>query len=102
MSLDASQFINNRYNKKALTLRRVHNILIAVINSYQTIQKKRIIFDCSKTNIGSIKPENYLRNRFVDDFLIDKLDDIKDGTTNYIVAKDSEEEYKSTKDEKSH
>lgn len=98
MGLDASQFINNRINKLSLTKSRINNILIAVIDSYQAIKIKNIVFDCSKANIGSIKQEVYLRNRLVDGFLIDELKQIKDGSTNYIVSKDSEEQYDSIRD----
>lgn len=102
MSLDASQFINNRVNKNSLTLSRVNNILIAAINSYQEIKAKNIVFDCSKANLGSIKQEDYLRNCFVDNYLKEKLKQISNGTTHYIVSKDSEEQYESIENGKKH
>lgn len=92
MGLDASHFIRRRTNKSAVTEKRIINILNAVINSYHRIKQDKIVFDYSTR--GKIKQEDFLRNRFVDDFLQEQLNEIAEGTYKYIANKDAEEEYR--------
>lgn len=92
MGLDASRFIRSRKRKSAITEKRIINILNAVIDSYHRIKQEKIVFDYSTR--GKIKQEDFLRNRFVDDFLHEQLNKIAEGTYKYIATKDAEEEYR--------
>lgn len=95
-----SAFIKNR-NSFALTEKRVKEILVCVINSYEKIISDKIIFDYSKAN--SIPKEDFLRNRLVDDYLKQEISFYNKGTEYYsVVAKDGQEEYHSSIDNKNH
>jgi len=96
MGLDASSFIRGRLNNSAITEKRITNILNAVINSYYKIKNDKKVFDYSTR--GKIKQEDFLRNRFVDDFLPDQLNNINDGTFIYLPSKETNEEYYTIKD----
>lgn len=102
MNLNASNFIKNRREKISLTQKRINDILICVINSYDKIIADKIIFDLSEKNIGSIKKEDYLRNRLVDDYLQNELSVLEDGTDRFTINKETSEEYVSLVDKKLH
>ena len=74
MILNASNYSKNR-SKFSLTQKRVEQILICVIDSYEKIIKDGVVFDYSKR--GKIKHEDYLRNRLVDDYLEKELNSIE-------------------------
>ncbi|MBW8522158.1 hypothetical protein K0U91_06715 [Chryseobacterium chendengshani] len=102
MNINASKFIRNRRDKIALTQKRINDILICVINSYDKIIADKVVFDLSQKNIGSIKKEDYLRNRLVDDYLQNELSILEDGTDRFTINKETAEEYRSLVDEKLH
>jgi hypothetical protein len=99
MKLNASNFSKNR-KRLSLTQLRVKRILVCVINSYEKIILDGIVYDYSK--IGSIKKEDYLRNRLVDDYLEHELSLVERGTNNFIVNKETSEEYINLLDEQLH
>lgn len=100
MSVNAIKFTNNR-KKLALTHKRVKEILVCVINSYKKIISDGIIFNFSER--GKIPQEDFLRNRFVDDYLKHECELSNSGTDNYtIIAKDGQEEYNSEIDQENH
>lgn len=90
MSLNASTYAKNRA-KLALTQKRVRQILVSVINSYEKIIAEEVVFDYSKR--GKIKHEDYLRNRLVDDYLESELSLLGIGTEYFTVNKEVSEEY---------
>jgi hypothetical protein len=90
MELNASNFLKNR-KRLSLTQLRVKRILACVIDSYEKIISDGVVYDYSK--IGSIKKEDYLRNRLVDDYLEHELSLIESGTNNFTVNKETSEEY---------
>ena len=99
MRMNASNFLKNR-KQLAITQMRVNEILVCVINSYEKIISAGVIYDYSK--IGSIKKEDYLRNRLVDDYLEYELSSIERGTNNFTINKEASEEYKDFLDGKLH
>ncbi|GLB52776.1 hypothetical protein NBRC110019_18160 [Neptunitalea chrysea] len=91
MNLKGSAFTKNRSEKLALTRKRVKMIFVAVINSYEDIIKEGVVFDYSKR--GKVKQEDFLRNRFVDDYLEAELS-LKETNTEYFTTnKEVAEEY---------
>ena len=90
MSLDASSYIKNR-QKLSLTHKRINEVLICVINSYEKIISDGVVFDYSKR--GKIKQEDFLRNRLVDDYLEYELGSLELGTERFTVNKETSEEY---------
>lgn len=90
MKLNASNFLKNR-KELSLTQLRVNKILTCVINSYEKIISDGVVYDYS--DIGSIKEEDYLRNRLVDDYLEYELSSIESETNNFTVNKEVSEEY---------
>lgn len=84
MSLNASAFIKKRKNQISLTQKRVKDILTCLINSYEQIITKKIIFDYNKR--GTYKHEDYLTSCLVDDFLQYELQSLNSGTTEYSIA----------------
>lgn len=99
MKLNASNYLKNR-KRLSLTQLRVNKILACVINSHEKIISDGVVYDYSK--IGSIKKEDYLRNRLVDDYLEYELSSIECGTNNFTINKETSEEYKSLLDGKFH
>ena len=100
MSLNATSFIKNRTNPISLTQKRINKILTCVIVSYEKIISNGVIFDFAKK--GSVKKEDYLRNRLVDDYLEYELEIIDKGTNNFTVNKETSEEYINLVDKKLH
>lgn len=99
MNLNASTYIKNR-KKLALTQKRVKQILVCVINSYEKIIAEAIVFDYSQR--GKIKHEDYLRNRLVDDYFEEELNLIDIETEYFTVNKEVSEEYTSLVDVELH
>lgn len=91
MKINASNFSKNR-KRLSLTQLRVNKILTCVINSYEKIISDGIVYNYSDK--GSIKEEDYLRNRLVDDYLEYELSTIESGTNNFTVNKEVSEEYR--------
>ncbi|MBU8883509.1 hypothetical protein KSK37_10480 [Kaistella sp. DKR-2] len=102
MNLNASNFIKNRREKISLTQKRVKDILICVINSYDKIIKDKVTYDLSKKIIGKIKKEDYLRNRLVDDYLEKELSVLEIRTERFTANKEVSEEYISLVDNELH
>lgn len=102
MNLNASNFIKNRRGKISLTQKRVKDILICVINSYDKIITDKVTYDLSKKIIGKIKKEDYLRNRLVDDYLVNELCILENGTDRFTINKEVSEEYRSFVDDELH
>jgi len=90
----------SRKNSIDLTQKRIHQILICVIKSYDQISSRGVVFDYSKR--GKIKHEDFLRNRLVDDYLEKELQLINSETVDYNVNKEVSEEYKSLVDNQLH
>ena len=99
MKINASNFSKNR-KRLSLTQLRVNKILTCVINSYEKIISDGIVYNYSK--IGSIKEEDYLRNRLVDDYLEYELSTIESGTNSFTVNKEVSEEYRGLLDGELH
>lgn len=99
MNLNASTYAKNR-EKQALTEKRVKQILVCVINSYEKIIAEGVVFDFNDR--GKIKHEDFLRNRLVDDYLNNELSLIDMGTEYFTVNKEVSEEYTSLVDNKLH
>lgn len=99
MNLNASIYAKNR-EKLALTRKRVKQILVCVINSYEKIITEGVVFDFKDR--GKIKHEDFLRNRLVDDYLNSELSLIDIGTEYFTVNKEVSEEYTSLVDNKLH
>lgn len=100
MNLNASNYTKNR-KSLALTQKRVKQILVCIISSYEKIISEGVIFDYSKR--GKIKRENYLRNRLVDDYLEKELYLIDLETTEeFTINKEVSEEYRSLIDKELH
>jgi hypothetical protein len=99
MKINASNFSKNR-KRLSLTQLRVHKILTCIINSYEKIISDGIVYDYSEK--GSIKEEDYLRNRLVDDYLEYELSSIENGTNNFTINKEVSEEYIGFLDDKLH
>jgi len=95
MNLNASIYAKNR-EKLSLTNKRVNQILVCTIISYEKILAKGVVFDYSKR--GKIKPEDFLRNRLVDDYLESELSLIDIGTEYFTINKEVSEEYTSLVD----
>lgn len=95
MSLDASNYIKNR-EKLSLTRKRIKEVLVCVINSYEKIISDGVVFDYSKR--GKIKQEDFLRNRLVDDYLETELRSLGLGTERFTINKETSEEYSSLVD----
>ncbi len=95
MNLNATSYVKNRA-KLALTKIRVKQILVCVIISYEKIIAEGVVFDYSQR--GKIKPEDFLRNRLVDDYLENELSLIDIGTEYFTANKEVTEEYTSTGD----
>ena len=102
MNLNATNFIKNRREKISLTQKRIKDILICVINSYDKIIKDKVTYNLSKKIIGKIKKEDYLRNRLVDDYLEKELCKLEIGTERFTANKEVSEEYTSLVDNKLH
>ncbi|WP_177730482.1 hypothetical protein [Flavobacterium inviolabile] len=92
MSLDASNYIKNR-QKLSLSRKRIKEVLVCVINSYEKIISDGVVFDYSKR--GKIKQEDFLRNRLVDDYLESELRSLELGTERFTINKETSEEYSS-------
>lgn len=90
MSLDASNYIRNR-RKLSLSRKRIKEVLVCIINSYEKIISDGVVFDYSKR--GKIKQEDFLRNRLVDDYLEYELGSLELGTERFTVNKETSEEY---------
>lgn len=99
MNFNASTYAKNRENL-ALTRKRVKQILVCVINSYDKIIAEGVVFDYNDR--GKIKHEDFLRNRLVDGYLNDELALIDIGTEHFTVNKEVSEEYTSLVDYKLH
>ncbi len=99
MKLNASIYAKNR-KKLSLTNKRVKQIMVCAIHSYETILAKEVVFDYSKR--GKIKQEDFLRNRFVDDYLENELSLIDTGTEYFTINKEVSEEYTSIIDTELH
>lgn len=99
MNLNANNYAKNR-EKLALTQKRVKQILVCVINSYEKIIVDGIVFDFNDR--GKIKHEDFLRNRLVDDYLDNELSLIDIGTEYFTVNKEVSEEYTSLADNELH
>lgn len=99
MRLDAYTFATKR-EKLALTQKRVKQILVCVINSYEKIIDEGVVFDFNDS--GTLKHEDFLRNRLVDDYLNNELSLIDIGTEYFTVNKEVSEEYTSLVDNESH
>lgn len=95
MNLDASNYIKNR-QKLSLTRKRIREVLVCVINSYEKIISDGVVFDYSKR--GKIKQEDFLRNRLVDDYLETELMSLEMGTERFTINKETSEEYSSLVD----
>lgn len=102
MISNASNYIKNRREKMSLTQKRVKDILVCMINSYEKIIADKVIYDLSEKIIGKIKKEDYLRNRLVDDYLENELCLMENGTDRFTVNKEVSEEYRSVDDNKLH
>ncbi|SEB51583.1 hypothetical protein SAMN04489761_1158 [Tenacibaculum sp. MAR_2009_124] len=99
MKINASNFSRNR-KRLSLTQLRVNKILTCVINSYEKIISDGVVYNYSEK--GSIKEEDYLRNRLVDDYLEYELNNIEDNTNRFAVNKEVGEEYIGLTDNKPH
>ncbi|EDP94750.1 hypothetical protein U8527_07295 [Kordia algicida OT-1] len=95
MRISAFNFSKNRKHL-SLTKLRINKILTCMISSYEKILSDGIIFNYADK--GSIKEEDYLRNRLVDDYLENELNSIKNSTNNFTVNKEVSEEYRSSLD----
>lgn len=100
MSFSASGFNRSRKTVDSGTIKSIHQILICIVNSYEKIITEGVIFDYSKR--GTIKHEDYIRNRLVDDYLEKELNTLNDSTIDYTVNKEVTEEYQSFIDNKLH
>lgn len=100
MSFNASGFNKSRRTVDSSTKKRIHKILTCIINCYEKIITDNDIIDYSKR--GTIKHEDYLRNRLVDDYLEKELNILNDSTIDYIVNKEVTEEYNSLIDKMLH
>ncbi|CAA0173376.1 hypothetical protein V3A08_15285 [Tenacibaculum maritimum] len=100
MGLNASNFVKKRTSPLRLTQNRIDKIITCIITSYEDIINAKVIYDYSK--IGSIKKEDYLRNRLVDDYLENELNKIEQGTNNFTINKETSEEYTSLVDGQLH
>lgn len=88
MNLNASPYINNR--KKTLTQKRVKQILVCVINSYDKIIAEGAVFDFNKR--GTYSQEDYLTSELVENYLQNELNRLNLGTTEYSFANHNPEE----------
>lgn len=102
MNSNAVGFIKNRKEKISLTQKRVKDILTCVINSYEKIIADKVTYELSPMIIGKINKENYLRNRLVDDYLVNELCLFDDGTNRFTVNKEVSEEYRGLNDDMLH
>ena len=99
MRMNASNFTKNR-KELSFTRLRVNKILTCVINSYERIVSDGVVYNYA--DIGSIKEEDYLRNRLVDDYLEYELSSIEKGSNNFTINKEVSEEYRSYLDKELH
>lgn len=104
MRLNAINFNQKRKSPDADALKRIHEILACVINSYEKIRQEIMNggkpFDYAKR--GKIKHEDFLRNRLVDDYLKKELNLLKNGTLRFTTNKETSEEYISLLDNELH
>lgn len=91
MSFNASGFNRSRKTVDSSTKKSVNQILICIINCYKKIITDGVVFDFSKR--GTIKHEDFLRNRLVDDYLEKELNALNNSTIDYTVNKEVTEEY---------
>lgn len=91
MNLNASAYIKNR-KKLALTQKRVKQILVCVINSYEKIVTEGVIFDYSKR--GTYSKEDFLTSELAENYLQNELNLLNINTTDFsFVSHNSEEKY---------
>lgn len=102
MNSNALSFIKNRKEKISLTQKRVKDILTCVINSYEKTIADKVTYDLSPLKIGKINKENYLRNRLVDNYLVNELNLFDCGTNRFTVNKEVSEEYRGLNDDLLH
>ncbi|MCB9261454.1 MAG: hypothetical protein H6607_03690 [Flavobacteriales bacterium] len=92
MNLNASIFSKGREKALALTQKRVKQILVCVINSYEKIIADGVVFDFNDR--GTYSQEDYLTSELVENYFQNELDLLNSGTTDYSVAgHNSEEKY---------
>lgn len=92
---EASHFLSKRKQPIALRQKNIHNILWYILECYSLILKDGRTYSMSAINESKIKPENYFRNKLVDDYLRKYTHVFKDKfKTEYVFFdKDSEETY---------
>jgi hypothetical protein len=101
MVLNASIFTSTRTNSYALTNKRVKQIMLFTHNCYEKIIADKVAIDYSKK--GTIKQEDYFKNRLVKDFMEPNLHHLNNGTSSYSIANtESTEEYIDFLDKKLH
>jgi len=99
--MDASNFTDSRSNDTALTDKRIKLILKYIADCYLKVKSDGVVYDYRLG--GKIKPENYLRNKFVDDYLRKYTSSINSGTTEItFITKESTEPYISSEDSDEH
>lgn len=83
---------NFKPKKNKLIEHRVQSVLAYFILCYKKVVNDNIKYSYSKR--GKIKHEDYLRNRFVDDYLQKNISELNNSTTQYsIINKEANEEY---------
>lgn len=92
---EASNFISKRKQPLSLRQKNIQNILWYILECYSIILEEGKTYSLSEINKSNIKPENYLRNKLVDEYLRKHTHLFKDRfETEYIFFdKDTEETY---------
>lgn len=91
----ALNFISQRKQPLALSQKNIENILWYVLECYGMILRDGKTYSLSDIMNSHVKPENFLRNKLVDEYLREYVDLFKDKfKTEYIFFdKDTEETY---------
>lgn len=92
---ETSNFISKRKQPLSLRQKNIQNILWYMLECYSLILKEHKTYSLSDINNSNIKPENYLRNKLVDEYLRRHTYLFKEKfQTEYIFFdKDTEETY---------
>jgi len=92
---EASNFISKRKRSLSLWQKNIQNILWYMLECYSIILSEGKTYSLSEINKSNIKPENYLRNKLVDEYLRKHTHLFKEKfKTEYIFFdKDTEETY---------
>lgn len=90
---EASNFVAKRKQPLSVGQKNIENILWYILECYNMILSNKKTYSLSKINKSKIKPENYLRNKFVDEYLREytHLFQNKFNTQYIYFDKDSEE-----------